>query len=113
MEMMRKGTRTGADSRPSPRWEAALSRAMKFRNMRSGSLAWTRSRRRCGRMTLRQVRGDDLVDLRLRVRLEPYFDSLICPATLDDDPQRSDVARPREHALEVVHGRLRHRLPVD
>src|SRR4051794_21911147 len=115
MEMMRKGSRIGADSRPSPRWEAALNREMKFRNMRpSGSLAWTRSRRRCGRgVTLRQVRGDDLVDLRLRVRLEPYRDGFVCAPTLHDDPQCSDVPHAREDALEVLDRRLRHRLSVD
>src|ERR1041385_6118306 len=113
MEMMTNGRRIGADSRPSPRWEAALRRAMKFRSMRSGSLTRTRSRRRCGRMTLLQVRGDDLVDLGLRVRLEPYRNSLVCPAALNDDPQCSDVARGCEHALEIVHRRARHVLVVD
>src|ERR1044072_280268 len=112
METMMNGRRIGADSRPSRRWEAALRRAMKFRSMRSGSLTRTRSRRRRGRVTLRQMRGDDLVDLGLRVRLESYRNTLIFPAALNDDPERPDVARGRKHALEIVHGRARHVLSV-
>src|ERR1051325_277194 len=64
-------------------------------------------------MALRQARLDDLVDLRLRVRLHPRFHSPVVAAPLHNDPQRAGLLRVRQRLLELARRRLVHVPAVD
>src|SRR5438309_12020930 len=80
--------------------------------IRKGARAETRSERsilppsrlrRGGADTVRvrQILRDDLVDLRLGVRLHPYVDFFQDPAALHDDPQPAGFFRVAENLFEV------------
>src|SRR6185436_8864818 len=66
------------------------------------------------RVTLGQVRRDDLVDLLLRIRLQARFENLVRASPPDDDPQPSGsgVPRTRDELLELLRGRARERLLI-
>src|SRR5688572_7452551 len=66
-------------------------------------------RTRGRRMGLRQVGGDDLVDLLLAVRLEVGFDALVRAAAADDEQQLAALAGVGQDLLELASRGFRHR----
>src|SRR5687768_6865251 len=111
MEMIRKGSRIETRSGRPPRREAILNFARIASNMcRQGTRSSMRACRRL--MALRQVAGDDLVDLLFGVRFESRLDYLVRPATPDDHPQPAGRPRVRQELLEVPGRRVGERLRV-
>src|SRR5687768_9784807 len=109
MEMIRKGRTTETRSGRPPAREATLSFERIARNIRSTRLAssWSAGR---GGMALRQVRGDDLIDLFFGVRLEPGVDAAIAAAPEHDHGQMTGLTRIRDDLLEVARRSMRERL---
>src|SRR6476469_5168231 len=57
--------------------------------------------------------GDHLVDVLLRIRLQPCLDLLIRAAPQNDDPEPAGLPGFSEHFLELLPAAVIHRLPVD